>query len=305
MRGPAAGDPDPVDVRRLPVPEAIRWLAEHGEPPEQRPDVDTESLRRRFPRLAGVRVADATVEAPSGQIPVRVYTPPQPSGPALVWVHGGGFIGGYLDMPESNWVAMELGARGIRVLAVDYTKCLGGTHYPVPSDDVLAAWRAAPSLLGADDLGTADLMLGGASAGGNLTAGVVARLRDAGQAVPAGLVLVYPALHPDGAHPGEHPGENDPHAQLSLNFAGSAEAMADPHVFPGLGRTDGFPPTLVVVCEEDGLRPSGEAFAASLGAAGVPVDLRVEAGAEHGHLNEPADPAASRSLAAIAGWIRR
>ena len=60
-----------------------------------------------------------------------------------MWVHGGAFMGGYLDMPESNWVALELAARGIPVFAVDYTKCLGDVHYPVPSDDVLAAWRHA------------------------------------------------------------------------------------------------------------------------------------------------------------------
>ena len=48
------------------------------------------------------------------------------------------------------------------------------------------------------------VLLGGASAGGNLTAGAVARLRDAGEPVPAGLVLVYPVVHPNGPrHPGE------------------------------------------------------------------------------------------------------
>ena len=40
----------------------------------------------------------------------------------------------------------------------------------------------------------------------------------------------------------------------------------NPHVFAGLGSGEGFPPTLVVVCELDGLRPSGEAFAALQGA---------------------------------------
>ena len=89
-------------------------------------------------------------------------------------MHGGAFIGGYLDMPESNWVALELAARGIPVFAVDYTKCLGDVHYPVPSDDVLAAWQHArdhaEELLGVQPDA---LLLGGASAGGTLTAGAV------------------------------------------------------------------------------------------------------------------------------------
>ncbi len=133
------------DIRSLPFPEALRWLRENGEPAEPRPDVDTASLRRRFPRLADVTVTDVVVTSPHGPQPARVYRDETAtaSGRALVWVHGGAFIGGYLDMPESNWVALELAARGIPVFAVDYTKCLGDVHYPVPSDDVLAAWKHA------------------------------------------------------------------------------------------------------------------------------------------------------------------
>jgi acetyl esterase len=294
------------DIRRLPFPEALAWLRENGDVPEVRPDVDTASLRRRFPRLAGVQVSDLTVESPHGPQPARVYRDPSaaPSGKALVWVHGGAFIGGYLDMPETNWVALELAARGIPVFAADYTKCLGDVHFPVPSDDVLAAWSHAREhsreLLG---VAPESLLLGGASAGGTLTAGAVARLRDAGADVPAGLVSVYPAAHPDGGHPGEIPDPASPMTQIALNFAGSPELLADPHVFAGLGTGAGFPPTLVVVCEFDGLRPSGEAFAAMLSDWGVDVRLHLEPGADHAHINEPSDPTALPTIESIFHWI--
>ncbi len=296
-----------VDIRTLPLPEALRWLREHGEPVDPRPDIDTASLRRRFPRLAGVTTRDLTVETPHGPQPARVYrdATATPVGRGLVWVHGGAFIGGHLDMPESNWVALELASRGIPVFAVDYTKCLGDVHYPVPSDDVLAAWHFAREhavdLLGVD---AGSLCLGGASAGGALTSGATARLRDGGETVPAGLVLVYPAAHPDGAHPGEVPDHAAPHAQLALNYAGSAAALTDPHVFAGMGAGEDFPRTLVVVCEDDGLRPSGEAFAALLAEAGVDVALHLEPGADHAHINEPADPTALPTIEAIATWMR-
>jgi len=294
------------DFRTLPLPDAIAWLREHGEPADPRPDIDTASLVRRFPRLAKVRMRDLVVDAPSGPQPARLYrddTAPH-AGAAIVWVHGGAFIGGDLDMPESNWVALELAARGIPVLAVDYVKCLGDVHFPAPSDDALAAWRFA-RIHSADLLGVEPgaLVLGGASAGGNLAAGAVARLRDAGEPIPAALVLVYPALDPDGAHPGGIPDPESPYAKLSLNFAGSPEAMHNPHAFPGLGSVGGFPPTLVVVCEHDTLRPSGEAFASRLSAAGRDATLCVESDADHGHINEPSDPGAARTLAAIGDWI--
>jgi acetyl esterase/lipase len=298
---------DTVDLRTLPLPEALRWLRENGEPADPRTDIDTASLRRRFPRLANVETQELTVESPHGPQPARVYrdASAEATGTALVWVHGGAFIGGFLDMPESNWVALELAARGIPVLAVDYTKCLGDVHFPVPSDDVIAAWEFARAhaeeILGVD---SDALYLGGASAGGALTSGATARLRDSGGAMPAGLVLVYPVAHPDGANPGSIPDPDAPHAQLSLNFAGSPEALNDPHVFAGLGSGEGFPRTLVVVCEHDGLRPSGEAFAALLEEAGVDVTMHLEPGADHAHINEPADPTALPTIEAIAGWIR-
>lgn len=297
-----------MDIRTLPFDEALEYLRVNGEPADPRDDIDTASLRRRFPHLDGVEIRELRIEAASGPQPARIYRDKAAiaSGRALVWVHGGAFIGGYLDMPESNWVAMELAARGIPVLAVDYAKCLGGVHFPVPNHDVIAAWEHARAhaheLFG---VSAERLLLGGASAGGTLTAGAVARLRDAGRPLPAGLVSVYPAVHPDAAHPGELPDPAHPSTQIALNYAGSAEALADPHAFAGMDSGAGFPPTLVVVCELDGLRPSGEAFAATLRAAGVDVTEHLEPGADHAHINEPADPTALPTIEVIAEWVRR
>ena len=58
------------------------------------------------------------------------------------------------------------------------------------------------------------------------------------------------------------------------------------------------------MCEHDDLRPSGEAFARSSREAGVDVALHLEAGADHGHINEPSDPTALPTIDAIAEWIR-
>lgn len=295
-----------VDFRALPLPELLRMLREQGEPADPRPGIDTASLKRRFPRLANVETRDLTIDGRVRRVPARLYrdASAEASGRALVWVHGGAFIGGHLDMPESNWVALELAARGIPVLAVDYVKCLGDVHFPEPSDDVLVAWRYALEHAG-ELFGTGDVLLGGASAGGNLTAGAVARLRDAGEPMPAGVVLVYPVVHPNGPEASAELDRDSPHGALALNFAGSVEALSDPHAFAALGMADGLPPTFVLVCESDELRPSGEAFARQLETAGVDVVLRLEQGAGHGHINEPADPTALPTVEAIAGWITR
>lgn len=299
---------DLPDFRRMPVAEALAWLAEHGEPADPRPDIDTASLVRRFPHLAAVTTVDDVLAGTRGLIPVRAYRDPTatPSGRGLVWVHGGAFIGGHLDMPESNWVALELASRGIPVLAVDYTKCLAGIHYPVPADDVLTAWRfaveSAPDLLG---IAADALAIGGASAGSTLAAGVVTHLLATHEPAPAGLVLVYPVLHPNGPKASSDLDLDSPHAQLTLNYVGSPEALTDPRAFAGLGDGADFPPTFIVVCENDALRPSGEAFATTLQRAAVPVDLHLEPGAEHGHINDPGDAGALLTIDAMAGWLSR
>ena len=50
---------------------------------------------------------------------VRVYPATTPNGTGLVWAHGGGFLFGDIDMPESDWVARQLAERGTTVVSVD------------------------------------------------------------------------------------------------------------------------------------------------------------------------------------------
>ena len=62
--------------------------------------------------------------------------------PCLVWLHGGAFRMGDLDMPEADWTARQICDRaGAVVVSVDYRLCVGGVTYPVPHDDAVAAVR--------------------------------------------------------------------------------------------------------------------------------------------------------------------
>jgi acetyl esterase/lipase len=75
---------------------------------------------------------------------------------------------------------------------------------------------------------------------------------------------------------------------------------------PGLAAPSdvaGFPPVLMVNGEADELRVSGEAFAATLAAASVPVEVVTEPGTEHGHLNRPDEPAASVTVERVVDWL--
>ena len=304
-----------ADLRRLPIRAFIRYLETHGEPPEPRTDIDTASLVAEFPDLGRVRVADHDVQGPHGAQPARLYRDPtRPALAGFVWAHGGAFIGGHLDMPESHWVALMLAARGVSVLAVDYHKALNGVRFPVPSDDVLAAWEWAtehPDLFGVP---AQRLQLGGASAGANLAAGVVSRLRDAGRPLPAGVVLVYPALHATLPEPsddlrgklaaaGEGGTGDDTSRTLNLNFVGDVDRLQDPYAFPGHGDASGLPPVYVLNSDADPLRASGEAYGRRIAAAGGQVLVELEPGARHGHLDQPYSLEGQASVRRIADWL--
>jgi acetyl esterase/lipase len=235
------------------------------------------------------------VPGPHGPVPVRIYAPDSPGGaPCLVWMHGGGFIGGDLDMPEADWVARELVSRaGIVVVSVGYRLCTGGVTYPVPHDDVVAAvrWvRENAAGLGADG---GRISIGGASAGAALAAGVAVRLRDEDGWAPVHLILGYPVAHPVIPPP-----------SVSL-----AALMADGYAFAGLAALEGLGPVLILNAEYDDLRPSGEAFAAALALAGVDVRQVQVRTMLHGFLNlpasiEPVSGALDLIAEAVAGRVR-
>lgn len=253
---------------------------------------------------------DLVAPGPHGDVPLRLF-PAAPGAPTLLWVHGGGFGGGDLDLPQVAWFGPEVAARGISVLAVRYRLAGQGTRYPVPSDDVLAAWRWAASRFGR-------LHLGGASAGGNLAAGVALRLSRAGEPVPAGLVLAYPTLHAiqrptppalqsklDALEPNlRFPA--DAIVAMYERYLGGPIAGADDIAVPGLADDlSGLPRTLIIDDELDNLSVSGEQFAEQLLAAGVAVERLVEPGVHHGHLNRPEEPRAAASIDTIVAWLSR
>jgi acetyl esterase len=247
--------------------------------------------------------ADAA-SGPHGPVPVRVYDAgdaPDGGRPCLVWMHGGAFIAGSLDMPEADWTARELALRaGAVVVSVDYRLCNDGVHYPVPHDDVTAAARWARDNAAELGVDPARVSLGGASAGANLAAGAALKLRDADGQPPAQLIFAYGVAHPvlppvsadQAVLMGEVPAmlQFPPQATsfFNLNFLGGPLSTADGYAFPVLADLRGLCPVLVLNAEYDDLRPSGQAFAAALAAAGVDVRQVMVASMLHGFLNLPA-----------------
>ncbi|MFB4300576.1 alpha/beta hydrolase [Actinomadura sp. NTSP31] len=243
---------------------------------------------------------DRAIPGPGGPLPVRVYRPAADASerPCLVWMHGGAFVFGDLDMPEAHEVARGIAGRaGAVVVSVDYRLCVGGVHFPAPHDDVVAAYRWVRDHAGDLGVDPARIALGGASAGGNLAAGAALRLRDEHQTLWQ-VLLAYPVLHPELPEPSTEladalatmpPGllfAPEQTRQLNAGYLGGPTETASPYAFAGLcDDLRGYPPTYIDNDEFDSLRSSGERFADQLHAAGTDVTHVTSPGVVHGHLN--------------------
>lgn len=248
-----------------------------------------------------VDVSERAISGPHGPIPVRIYRPrtTESSGIGLVWLHGGGFTSGDLDMPESDVVARELCDRAkATVVSVGYRLAGPSVHFPVPHDDVAAAWRWVAEACSEIGVDPHRLSIGGCSAGGNLAAGVAITLRDERSLQPRWLVLAYPALHAELPSTAEAlPADiellpdalrysPESYRRVVAGYIGEG-GSPNPHAFPAMADLRGMPETVVITCEYDDLRTSGEAFATALSTAGVRVVRRREPGVPHGYLNIP------------------
>lgn len=273
-------------------------------------------------------------------MPVRVYrpepgwVPPTPS-PAtddglragLVWYHGGGFVGGDLDMPEADLVARGIATRtGSTVVSVFYRLCADGvTHHPVPHDDCWAAYTWARDH--AADLGidVRRVAVGGASAGACLAGTVGVHGRDADRQSGRGIapwqvLLAYPVAHASWwpapseelatclakVPPVLNLGGGEEDNPLNRLYLGGPSVDVDPWAYPGESSDlSGFPTTYIENSENDSLRASGEQLGRQLAAAGADVEVVTAAGVPHGHLNAVGSPLTAQTLDRFAARLAR
>src|SRR5580658_4668939 len=222
------------------------------------------------------RVEFLGIEGPHGTIPMRVYHPSKPGpaeGGAMIYMHGGGFIVGYLDQFES---AMRLFAEnsGAQVYCVDY-KLAPEYQWPVQMEEgeAVVHWLFKNAVERGVDPNR--IALSGDSAGGNMTCTISLKLRD--EKGPK-LALQMP-LYPEAAMPFNTRAGVENRSGSYVDTAGVllfvwcllpqgtdySQTYITPLNAPDLS---GLPPALLVTCGYDMLRDVGHAYAQKLAAAG-------------------------------------
>ena len=239
----------------------------------------------------GVEVHGSSIPGPGGEIPTRLYRPPDIQGPLpiLVYFHGGGYVIGDLDTHDIPCRRLCLSG-GCLVVSVDYR--LAPEHpFPAPVDDAWAATRWVVDH--ATDLGgdPSRVAVGGDSAGGNLAAVVCHLAKRDGAPTLVYQLLIYPGTDATGSMPS--------HETLSHGYRLTKELLRwfTNHYFSEGGDrrqliasplfADDFAelaPAFVLTAGYDPLKDEGSAYADKLRAAGVSTELMEYEGMIHGFI---------------------
>jgi acetyl esterase/lipase len=194
----------------------------------------------------------------------------------LMYFHGGGYCSGSI-LSHRRLVTEAGRAMQVRTLAIGYR--LAPEHpYPAAYEDAMTAWR----FLRGQGIAAADIVVGGDSAGGNLTIALINRLRAANEALPSCAWLLSPWTDltmsgttldsKDAVDPIIHKGYL---GELAAAYAPATIDRKDPRISPLFSDLRGFPPVLIQVGSAEGLLADATRFAAAAGAADVDVTLEI------------------------------
>jgi acetyl esterase/lipase len=223
---------------------------------------------------------------------VLVYLPqnaPHPL-PALLWIHGGGYVLGSADEndPEVKAFVSEAGCVAV---SVNY-RLAPETPYPGAVEDCYAALKWLYTHVAELGVDPNRIAIGGGSAGGGLAAALGLLARDRGEVPLIFELLIYPMLDDrtvtaDDPHPytGEFGWTREVNHFGWKSLLGHEPGTGDVSPYAAPARAEslaGLPPTYINVGAIDLFLEEDIEYARRLMRAGVPTELHVYPGAYHG-----------------------
>jgi acetyl esterase len=263
-----------------------------------------------LPRAPLARVQPLTIPgADDAPLAARLYADAAGTLPALLYLHGGGFVVGSLETHDSLCRQLALRSGGA-VVALEY-RLAPEFPFPCAQDDAWAALRWLRDHAGSLGLDPSRLAVGGDSAGGTLAAVSALRARD------AGLSLALQLLVTPGTVGYRETASHRLYANGFLLDAATIDWFFDQTIahahrndwrFAPLhaDEIDGVVPACVILAECDPVVDEGLAYADRLRAAGVAVELELVRGVTHDFIKMGrALPEAAVALQVAADALRR
>jgi acetyl esterase/lipase len=266
-----------VALRRLMARGFVRTLVRRDLAPSRplaarRRAVDRAARLLRLPRRVR-SVPDAAFPGSEWLLPAGVAT--AGSGPAILYLHGGGFV---LGSPRSHrGVAAHLAAAcELPVLLLDYPLA-PEQPFPAAPDAVLQAWEHLAAA------GARPIALAGDSAGGWLALRLALQAGAMGLPAPTAMALFSPLLDL-----GRASASAAPDLMLPPGFAAESIRAFAGRLPPADPRLDllgqplaGLPPLFIAYDEDEMLAADSRRLAEKAAAAGVRVRVAAEQGLWH------------------------
>lgn len=307
-------------------PDIAQFIAQLSAAWREHPPLESLSVEQaravaeqvRVPWRAGGPVMaeqrDVTVDLPHGPMRIRLYRPDTVeagAAPALLYLHGGGFV--FFSIDSHDRLMREYAAAaGMVVIGVDYP--LSPEHrYPLALEQIVALVRWLEANGGGLGVDPGRVAVGGDSAGANLSVATALVLRDAGEGRRLRAVLSnYGAFSGEVSDAAEaaYGGTAAILTREEMNYyftryLRSAEDAGDGYAAPLVAADlSGLPPVFLVIPEIDVLREQSEAMAARLRNAGVDVASKLYSGATHSFLEAMSIAEVAREAIADASrWL--
>ena len=232
---------------------------------------------------------DVSLPGPHGQVPCRLYLPDGVERPPLlVYAHGGGFMQG--SIPSWDHFLRDLVRQsGVAALSVDY-QLSPEAKFPVAYEEMVAMTRLAAREGAGLGIDPTRLAVGGDSAGANLALAAALAMRDAGERAVRFQLLIYGVYSTDSDSPSwQRFGQGAGLSQSQMKwiwetYLASPEQQKDWRAAPIIADLKGVAPAHLIVGSLDPLLDDSNKLAAKLKTAGVPYDLTVYQGINHGFI---------------------
>lgn len=306
-----------IDAKAQVVSEAVARMRDINDMPtveESRQQLLDTAQKLEKPGPDSVGMTDILLPGADGDRRARVYAPAgvpvEGGGPTLLYLHGGGWVQGAIESHD-GLCARLADLAGIRVVSYDYR--LAPEHkFPAAVDDVLACYRALVAGETSLAIDPAQLVVGGDSAGGNLTAVLMHDIAKADLPMPKGQVLIYPAVDARLTSQSmldlkEQPLLPAARIDWYLDlYLPEGQDRLDPRVSALFSDTFAAQPqALIVAGGHDPLWDDGYVYTKALRDAGVAVELLAYPGQIHAFMSlTKVIPQGNEAIEKTAKWLR-
>lgn len=220
---------------------------------------------------------------------VRIYKPlyPVKDVPGVLWIHGGGYAQGVPEMSGDMYKRL-IDTTDCVIIAPDYRLSIEAP-YPAALEDCYEILRWMKDH--AKELGIRDdqLMVGGESAGGGLTAALALYARDQGEVNLAFQMPLYPMMddrmETESARENNAPVWNSATNRWAWKLYLGELYGQDVSAYAAAARAKDYsnlPPAVTFAGDIEPFRDETLQYVGNLRNAGVPVDFKMYKGAYHG-----------------------